>query len=211
MPPSDETPAAPRMAQGKRLLMEAATRLAARQGSTHALALRELAREAGLNHNTFYRHFDSLESLMQAVVSEFGQELRSGLLKARQSVVPGQHPTPVVVGWFFDFAKQHRDVFTVAIREQYGPPGPLRDATRLMLEQLREDMVRDMTQLGHLPAMDEGRLHRLTRISIDQVFHLCLDYLEAPRRRAELLRAAEEMFNTLIAGAMVLESTKKIK
>jgi AcrR family transcriptional regulator len=205
---TDIEKAPPRQAQGKRLLMEAAARLAARQGGATSLVLRELAREAGLNHNTFYRHFESIEAMMASIVEDFGTSLRSGLLQARESVLPGQPPSPVVVAWLFDFAREHCDVFTVAMREQYGPDGPVRDAVRGMLDQLREDMLADLTRLGHLPALDKGRLRRLLRISIDQVFRLCLDYLEAPRRRAELLRAAKELFDTLVAGAMVLESKR---
>ena len=88
--PAARTKAAPRpeMAHGKKLLMEAATRLAARQGAT-SLVLREIAREAGLNHNTFYRHFADLETMMQAIVYSFGDQLRQGLSEARATLRPG--------------------------------------------------------------------------------------------------------------------------
>jgi len=158
------------MANGKQLLMEAAARLAARQGAT-SLVLREIAREAGLNHNTFYRHFEDLESMMQSIVESFGEQLRQGLSDARASLRPGEIPTQKVIGWLFDFARRHRDVFIVAMRERFGPPGPVRDAVRRTLEQLTAD-----TQ---------------------------------PRRRQELLATTQEVFETLLAGAVALEARRR--
>ena len=42
---------------GKLKLIQAALRLITQSRSLTSLGLRELAREAGLNPNTFYRHF----------------------------------------------------------------------------------------------------------------------------------------------------------
>lgn len=200
--------AAARIPEGKRLLMRAATRLAARQGSARTLVLREVAREAGLNHNTLYRHFESLDALMCDVIQDFGRELRAGLTRARQSAPPDEPISPHVVSWLFDFARQHPDTFIVAMRERYGPPGPLRDEIRGVLEQLRLDMARELGALERLPALDAAQLDRNLRVLIDQGFQACLDYLEAPRRRRELLEASRELFDTLMAGAMILSSTE---
>ena len=48
---------------GKRALLDAAERLASSSRCLTSLGLRELAREAGLNPNTFYRHFRDMEDL----------------------------------------------------------------------------------------------------------------------------------------------------
>ena len=50
-------------APGKRQLMAAALRLSSTSRSLSNLGLRELAREAGLNPNTFYRHFRDVDDL----------------------------------------------------------------------------------------------------------------------------------------------------
>ena len=193
------------MATGKKLLMEAAARLAARQGAT-SLVLREIAREAGLNHNTFYRHFDDLEGMMQAIVESFGAQLRQGLSDARATLRPGEIPTQKVIGWLFDFARGHSDVFIVAMRERFGPPGPVRDAVQRLLEQLTEDAQRDLTMSGFLPDLDPDYMRRVLGVSVNEVFRNCIEYLEKPRRRQELLAATQELFETLLAGAVVLES-----
>jgi len=206
MTPNRARPApTPEMATGKKLLMEAAARLAARQGAT-SLVLREIAREAGLNHNTFYRHFDDLESMMQAIVESFGEQLRQGLSDARGTLRPGEIPTQKVIGWLFDFARSHSDVFIVAMRERFGPPGPVRDAVQRMLLQLTEDAQRDLTLSGFLPDVDPDYLRRVLQVSVNEVFRNCIEYLENPRRRQELLAATQEVFETLLTGAVALES-----
>jgi AcrR family transcriptional regulator len=195
------------MAAGKKLLMEAAAKLASRQGAT-SLVLREIAREAGLNHNTFYRHFADLESMMQAIVESFGVQLRQGLSDARATLRPGEVPTQKVIGWLFDFARGHRDVFIVAMRERFGPPGPLRDAVQHLLDQLTADTQRDLTMLGFLPDIEPDYMRRVLEVSVNEVFRNCIEYLERPRRRQELLAATQEVLETLLAGAVLLDARR---
>ena len=193
------------MANGKKLLMEAATRLAARQGAT-SLVLREIAREAGLNHNTFYRHFADLETMMEAIVESFGDQLREGLSEARATLRPGEVPTQKVIGWLFDFARSHRDVFIVAMRERFGPPGPVRDSVHRLLEQLTKDTQRDLTMIGFLPDVDPDYMRRLLEVSVNEVFRHCIEYLEEPRRRHELLTTTPELLETMLTGAVALDA-----
>jgi AcrR family transcriptional regulator len=198
------------MANGKKLLMEAAARLAARQGAS-SLVLREIAREAGLNHNTFYRHFDDLESMMQTMLESFGDQLRQGLSAARATLRPGEVPTQKVIGWLFDFARSHRDVFIVAMRERFGPPGRVRDAVERGLELLTTDTQRDLTMIGFLPDIDPAYMRRVLEVSVNEVFRNCIAYLEQPRRREELLAVTQEMFETMLAGAVALEARGRSK
>src|SRR5690606_19217040 len=72
------------VAQGKRLLLDAALRLMARTHSLSSLGLRELAREAGLNPNTFYRHFASIEELGLVLIARIGEQLRTPLRQLRR-------------------------------------------------------------------------------------------------------------------------------
>lgn len=193
-----------RVPQGKRLLLDAASRLLASQTSAQSVSLRELAREAGLNHNTFYRHFESIEQLLQSVLADYAQELRSGLSTARQRArASGPGPVSgVVIGWVLDFALAHRDVFVVSIREYYGPPGPLRDGLRTMVTQIEEDMLADLRTHQYLPDLPDETLRPLLRVINDHAFKLCMAHLEDPSQRADKLRAAEVLFETLMLGAV---------
>lgn len=196
----------PRMAQGKRLLMEAAVRLASRLSCAQSVSLRELAREAGLNHNTFYRHFSSQDALLEEIVAEFGQQLREGLTQARQDAPSLADITPTVVGWTLDFALAHQAVFTIAMRERFGPPGPIRHAIEAMLTQLQDDMLRELQARAALPALPEATLLPILAIIIDQIFKMCHAHIEAPERRAERLLEARAMFETLMIGAVTRQA-----
>lgn len=202
---STESPLAtpPRMAQGKRLLMDAAMRLARRASAAQAVSLRELAREAGLNHNTFYRHFSTQEALLEEIVSDFGSQLREGLKQARLGAPTPDDITATVVGWTLDFALAHQDIFIVAMRERYGPPGPIRHAVESMLSQLQDDMLTELQTRQALPPLPDSVLRPVLAILIDHTFKLCFEHIEAPQARAERLAMAKVLFDTLMLGALV--------
>lgn len=190
------------MAQGKRLLMDAAMRLARRASAAQAVSLRELAREAGLNHNTFYRHFSTQEGLLEEIVSDFGSQLREGLKQARLRAPTLDDITATVVGWTLDFALAHQDIFIVAMRERYGPPGPIRHAVESMLSQLQDDMQSELQTRQALPPLPDSVLRPVLAILIDHTFKLCFEHIEAPQARTERLATAKALFDTLMLGSV---------
>lgn len=191
------------------MLLDAAIKLAAQQGGTRSMGIRELAREAGLNHNTFYRHFDSVDTMMEGLIQQFRQELRQGLREARAAVQSDQKPSRAVVGWLFDFAAKHSDIFAVAFREQFAPPGSGRDAVRTMLDQILDDMVNDVCKLPGFAALNKVRLVLALKLLIDHDFRLCMQYLESPMARDSLLVEGETVYETLLAGVLVLQQVSK--
>ena len=78
-----DAPASQELPPGKRKLIEAALRLTAGGRGFASLGLRELAREAGLNPNTFYRHFDTLDELAREAVESVSRRLRPMLRRER--------------------------------------------------------------------------------------------------------------------------------
>ena len=114
-------------------------------------------------------------------------------------------PTQKVIGWLFDFARSHRDVFIVAMRERFGPPGPVRDSVHRLLDEVTKDTQRDLTMIGFLPDVDPDYMRRLLDVSVNQVFQHCIEYLEEPRRRHELLATTQELLETMLAGAVALD------
>ncbi len=196
-------PASPKIAPGKRLLLDAASRLAAKYSSAQMVSLRELAREAGLNHNTFYRHFDSLEDLLRELVDEFGHELRTGLAQARMAATSKDTLSHEVMNWLLDFALQHCDVFIVSMRERYGPPGPLREAVWHMLAQMEDDILRDLRTKQVLPPLPDAVLQLPLRIIVDQSFQLCLAHIEDPSQKPARLAHAKVVFDTVLMGTVM--------
>lgn len=188
------------MAPGKRLLMDAAARLAARHSSADMVSLRELAREAGLNHNTFYRHFESQEDLLHAIVEEFSQELRQGLAQARLSAPSPDAISHHAMDWLLDFALAHRDVFMVSMRERFGPPGPLQTAVTQMMAQLEADMLRELSNLNALPPLPPEVWQPALRLIAENAFQQCLAHIQDPGHKAQRLQQSKTVFDTVVLG-----------
>lgn len=192
------------MAAGKRQLMDAALRMLARQQGADTLSLRELAREAGLNHNTFYRHFDSLGQLQLALMDEFTMQLRQGTSDARSDV--GRDPSVVrrVVGWLFDFAAAHRDLFLVAYRTLHGPPSEGRLGLQRCLDEMRRDMLREQRAMKLLPEGCDAVWLRVLGVYGRAVYALVVRYLEGPDQRDALLAESQELLAILVSGTLAL-------
>lgn len=194
--------------QGRRKLLDAAARLVAREGSAR-LTLRELAQEAGMSHNSIYRHFRSVEDMMPTLIGDFTQALREGLSHARKQVPSNELPSRTVVGWLLDFALARPDAFVVAMRERHGPTGPARQAIEEGMNQIMADMRHELGAAGRLPPLPSDKLDLALRIVIQQTFLLCLLCIEAPERREAILAEAELVFAWCLTGAMVVSGQSK--
>jgi AcrR family transcriptional regulator len=185
------------MPEGKRRLIAAAARLATRQ--THAMpGLRELAREAGLNHNTFYRHFANMDDLQNATVQSFAELFRT----ARATIPTNTHPPDALVATIFAIATTHQDAFTLAIRILHGAPTPARARIQSFMDTLTEDLATELKSLGVItPTIPPARLHRLLSVNLHHVLTLAQRQIETQSAPHSALAEAGELLTTLLAGA----------
>ena len=194
---------------GRQRLMEAALRIGASRRSLQVLGLRELAREAGLNPNTFYRHFGSLEELSLAIIDELGRDLRTNLRGIRRTVrSPVVEATPRTVEYVFDFAVRNPDAFIVAVRELHGAMPSVREALQRMIADVAQEMVEDVQFLNVGPQLEEATLRDVSQVVVTHVFHQTLDYIEQPTRRSQILRQTVRFIDMLFAGAMLMQTMK---
>lgn len=186
---------------GRQRLFKAALRLAAKSRSIHAIGVRELGRQAGLNPNTFYRHFPDIEALTLALIAEIGSDLRRTLRELRRQAAPRQELATRTVQQVFDFALNQPEAISVAVRELHGPSAAVRSALRELLDDIARDMADDLTLLKLAPALDGTVLRQLSLTVVRHLFYSCLDVLEQPRKRAAFVRQATAFINMLFAGA----------
>jgi len=211
------------MAAGKRALMGAALRLALLRRSLSLLGIRELAREAGLNPNTFYRHFKCMDELGLAIIIEVVEPLRRQLRDLRAEAAKSAalaeaeyasqgvdlaRAIPVTtqtVRLFFDVVAAHPQAFMVGIRELHGPSAVLRQALRQVMEDFASDMCEDIERLGLLPGLETETVMQLSRLIVHQMFHSSLDYLEAGADRDGCCSQANLHIISLFLGAAALK------
>src|SRR5580692_2610042 len=148
---------------GKRKLIEAALRLTAGGLSFASLGLRELAREAGLNPNTFYRHFRTLDELAREVVESVSRRLRPMLRRERWLAAHDQpHSVPRrACAAFFAFALDNREAFLSALAEYHGSSAALREAVRVNLHEVSAEMAEDVVQLNLMPTLPRSTVEEV--------------------------------------------------
>ncbi|MGP9825378.1 TetR family transcriptional regulator [Ectopseudomonas khazarica] len=219
-------------APGKRLLMEAALRLTSTSRSLSSLGLRELAREAGLNPNTFYRHFRDVDDLGLNVIGEITRLLRQPLRdlrrEAAQRVVKEQGPAlPRLLGidlgrgrrvchetvqLFFDFVAAHPEAFIIGVRELHGASPVLREALRRVMDDFADDMAADIVEFKLLPGIvSAAAVRQVSGLISRSLFEQSLDYIGQPHRREAICALAEEQIVMLFTGASVLQSMGQLR
>jgi len=204
---------------GRDRLMAAALELAATTRSLATLGLREVARRAGLNPNTFYRHFRDFDDLGRIMIEDLGRELRKGLREARmrpardgfrlsdfgnpaEGLKQAQSIARESVHLVLDFVIEHEQAYIVGIRELYGPSPALRRAMRELLEAIADDMTEDLLGVLKMPAIDDAELREAALVLVRQMVFFSMDYLEQPDRRDEVRRQAERFILLLFWGAL---------
>lgn len=194
---------------GRERLMAAALKLAAERRGLHGLGVRELGRAAGLNPNTFYRHFDDLEDLGVAILDAFTRDLGPALHAIRLDRGNAASISTRTVEYVFDYAERNPEAFLVGVRELHGPSTRLRKALRGRIAELGEEMVRDLTGEPLFTTPVVAALRSLSTALVEHVFHRTLDYLEAPTQRAALIERTAVFIDTLFVGVFTLHSPRK--
>ena len=219
-------------APGKRLLLDAALRLTSTSRSLSSLGLRELAREAGLNPNTFYRHFKDVDDLGLAVIREIATQLRQPLRDLRReaalrAVQASQEDRPKLLGidlgrgrrvchetvqLFFDFVGDHAEAFILGVRELHGASPVLRAALGEVMDAFGADMAEDIVEFKLLPgSVEPAVVLQVSNLISRNLFQLSLDYIGQPERQAALRALAEEQIVMLFTGASVLQSLGQLR
>lgn len=219
-------------APGKRLLLDAALRLTSTSRSLSSLGLRELAREAGLNPNTFYRHFKDVDDLGLAVIREIATQLRQPLRDLRReaalrAVRSSQEDRPKLLGidldrgrrvchetvqLFFDFVADHAEAFILGVRELHGASPVLRAALGEVMDAFGADMAEDIVEFKLLPgSVEPAVVLQVSNLISRNLFQLSLDYIGQPERQAAIRALAEEQIVMLFTGASVLQSLGQLR
>ncbi len=190
-------------AAGKQKLIEAALRLAARDGITlSSLGLRELAREAGLNHNTFYRHFRDSEALGQAAAESIAAQLMAGLKDVRRRAARHADATVGAVEYFLDFVSANPDVFAVGARELHSLASPMRGVLERVLETIARESVDQIAAQNLVPLQDREVLFEVSLDITRHLFSQALDVIDRPQERPRLTARLVQHIRRQFLGAI---------
>ena len=186
---------------GRQRLIAAGLRLGARGTSLSALGLRELAREAGLNPNTFYRHFRDMDELGLAAVEEVTKQLRLGLHEIRRGAVKHADATQGSAEYFLEFARKNPEAFLVGVREIHGGSPKVRQALRKVMREIASEVAKDIRERGLAPTSDPDLLFDITSAITDLMFFRSVEYIERPAERRRILARSVRLARMLFLGS----------
>lgn len=161
-------------------LLQAALALMGEGRSFTSLGIREIAREAGMVPNAFYRHFRSPDELGLSLVDEVGATLRGLLRQARQ---PSSAQTSVVrqsVQVYLQYVRDNRVLFRFISSERAGGSRVLRLAIRHEVQRFVDDTARDLAPLEAYQGLSQASLHMVCGLMVNTLLAAAPEVLDLP-------------------------------
>ena len=204
--------------QTRKSLVQAALKLMDEGRSFTSLGIREIAREAGMVPNGFYRHFRNTDELGLSLVDEVGLTLRQLLRQARQ---PGSAETSVVresVRVYHQYVRDNRLLFRFISSERAGGSRILRMAIRQEVRHFVDDMARDMHTMPAYQALPLPTLQMVCSLIVNTMLAAATEILDLPDdppalEQATLQRFVQQLQVILLGAASwrVASSRRPIK
>lgn len=191
------------MTGGKLKLVQAALRLVTETRSLTSLGLRELAREAGLNPNTFYRHFRNLDEFGLQVLGYLAGDMKAAVRELRRMARTSDQASHDTVAYVYGYFLSHPAAVTLAVRELHGSSPLLRQALKAQLDASAREMAEDIIERKLVPSVAPATIHEISGMTIRYILFRAMDYIDAPEQRERIQRETEEFINRQFRGAMV--------
>ncbi|MEN5425503.1 HTH-type transcriptional repressor FabR [Stenotrophomonas pennii] len=200
-PPEDTTPV--RRTVTREDLIIAALALIGPHRSLSTLSLREVAREAGIAPNSFYRQFRDMDELSIALIDLAGRSLRTIIGQARRrATVSATSVVWVSVETFMEQLRADDKLLHVLLREGAVGSDDFKHAVERELQYFEDELQVDLVRLA---AMDGVRLHapQLAAKAITRlVFAMGASAMDQPPEKdAELIEEISTMVRMIIVGA----------
>lgn len=192
--PKDELSRSARKDLTRSSLTRAALQLMGEGRSFTSLGIREIAREAGMVPNAFYRHFRNTDELGLALVEEVGVTLRRLLREARQSDVAQEDIVRRSVGVYHQYVLQNRLLFLFISSERSGGSRILRLAIRNEVIHFTNEMAQDFRNLGLYKELSTRSLQMICGLIVTTMLATAPEILDLPPNQPLLESEMTENF-----------------
>lgn len=143
-----------RKQQSRQALLDAALKLSTSGRAFSTISLREIAREVGLVPTAFYRHFDDMEKLGEALVEQVAERLRQIILHLRQGYLNHQDAkTRTSLELFFRAVDQNQQDWLFLIAERWGGSVMVRNEINKEIDILVQDLAKDFDENDNFKAI----------------------------------------------------------
>ncbi len=132
----------------KEELFQAALNLIGPQKSISSLSLREVAREAGIAPNSFYRHFRDIDELAIELIDRAGIVLRQILHQARLKASKQNSIIRSSVEVFIEQLDADEGNLSLLLREAYTGSASYKAAVERQLNYFQQELQEDLIRSG---------------------------------------------------------------
>lgn len=186
----------------RRALIDGAFKLLDGQKSFAGLSQRELTRAVGIVPTAFYRHFESMDALGEALVEEAFRGLRQILADVRTDLTTADHPVGTVTKSLIKHVRAHRARFRFIAAERFAGGGVVRDAIRREIRLVHAELAIELARFPYLRDWPVEDLHMISSLMINSMVAVAEEILERkPSDKAgekELLNLAEKQLRLIL-------------
>lgn len=183
-------------------LLAAALRLIGPHRSVSTLSLREVAREAGIAPNSFYRHFRDVDELAVALIDLAGQSLRRIIGEARHRIADQRGVVRSSVEAFIQQVRADDKLMHVLLREGTVGSDAFKKAVDRELSFFEDELKTDLVRLARASGADIEDPALAAKAITRLAFAMGADAMDLPADRdEELIDQLSRMVRMIVVGA----------
>lgn len=193
----------------KQELFQAALNLIGPQKSIASLSLREVAREAGIAPNSFYRHFKDIDELAIELIDRAGVVLRQILHEARLKATKQNSIIRSSVEVFIEQLDTDEGNLSLLLREGYTGSIPYKLAVERQLNYFQQELQDDLIRLERLNNSKLAHPDIAAKAITQLVFNMGAKVIDMPTAaRKETAEQTMIMIRMILEGARHLDEAK---
>lgn len=193
----------------KEELFQAALNLIGPQKSISSLSLREVAREAGIAPNSFYRHFKDIDELAIELIDRAGIVLRQILHEARLQASRQNSIIRSSVEVFISQLDADEGNLSLLLREGYTGSKSYKQAVERQLNYFQQELQEDLIRLERLNNKKLFHPDIAAKAITQLVFNMGANVIDMPAEdRKEIAEQTMIMIRMILEGARHLEDSQ---
>lgn len=193
----------------KEELFQAALNLIGPQKSIASLSLREVAREARIAPNSFYRHFKDIDELAISLIDRAGIVLRKIIRHARLRASLQESIIRSSVDIFLQQLDADEGNLSLLLREGFTGSASYKAAVERQLNFFQQELQEDLIRLERLNNNHLYHPELVAKAITQLVFHMGAKAIDLPiEQRSELAEQTMIMIRMILEGARHLDEAK---
>lgn len=193
----------------KEELFQAALNLIGPQKSIASLSLREVAREAGIAPNSFYRHFKDIDELAIELIDRSAIVLRQILHEARLKASRHSSIVRSSVEVFIEQLDADEGNLSLLLREGYTGSASYKEAVEKQLNYFQQELQEDLVRLERLNSSKMLHPELAAKAITQLVFNMGAKVINLPsEERKEVAEQTMIMIRMILEGARHLKDSK---